>query len=465
MNFTSLNFLLLFPLACIIYYLLPYKWRWGYLLVVSYAFYLSWQPVYGLILAGVTLMSYFSALQIERKKEAAKTWFTIGVIVSLLPLVFFKYYNFINESIFGAFSAIDWNFRLPEMKLLMPIGISFFTFMAVGYMVDVYKGKSKAEHNIGLYALFVSFFPQVTSGPIGRADQLISQLKEPEHLKYENVVIGLKTMLWGYLMKLCVSDRLGIYVDAVFNNVANHNGTTYFLTSILYTIQIYGDFAGYSLVAIGAARIMGICLMENFKRPYFATSDKDFWRRWHISLSSWMRDYVYIPLGGSRVAKPRHHLNIFMTMIVSGIWHGAAWTFVFWGALHGIAQVLQTLWNRYVTKFAIPKFIKVILCFMFVNIAWVFFRSPDFGTAFHMITSMFTSFGKPFIDLPVFLNGFLSLAIVLVKDVCDEYEKQMVETEMFRGGVAKNTLVIIAIAMYVLLFGVLDGGQFIYFQF
>lgn len=453
-----------------------------YLLLVSYAFYMSWQPFYGLILAGITLISYFAGLKVERNKEntkKAKYWLTAGIIVSLIPLLMFKYYNFIHESLFGVLSSIGWNFRLPEMKLLMPLGISFFTFMAVGYIVDVYKGKSKAEHNIVSYALFISFFPQVTSGPIGRVGQLIPQLKNPEHLKLDNVSAGLKMMLWGYLMKLCLADRLGIYVDAVYANVINHNGTTYLLSSILYTIQIYGDFAGYSLIAIGAAQIMGIRLMDNFKRPYFATSTQDFWRRWHISLSSWMRDYMYISLGGSRVTKFRHLFNIFATMLVSGLWHGAAWTFVFWGALHGLSQVIQTLWNQYVTRISMGKVLKIILCFLYVNLAWVFFRCPDFGTAFTIVKGMFTSVGKPFIDFPVFLNGFLSLAIVIVKDVYDEWKdncqlaanvisptnRSKIKVQRIWLKSAADILVIIALAMYVLLFGVLDGGQFIYFQF
>lgn len=480
MNFTSLNFLLLFPVACIVYYLIPYKWRWGYLLLVSYAFYLSWQPVFGLVLAGVTLVSFLAGLKIAQNREdirKAKIWLTAGIVVTLLPLLVFKYYNFINDSIFEAFSSLGWNIRMPEMKLLMPLGISFFTFMAVGYMVDVYRGKIKSERNIALYALFISFFPQVTSGPIGRADQLIPQLKNPEPLQLDNVSAGLKMMLWGYLMKLCLADRLGIYVDAVFSNLEHHNGTTYLLTSFLYTIQIYGDFAGYSLIAIGAARIMGIRLMENFKRPYFATSTKDFWRRWHISLSTWMRDYVYIPLGGSRVKESRHLFNIFATMLVSGLWHGAAWTFVFWGALHGLSQVVQTLWNKNVTCIRMGKILKMLLCFLFVNIVWVFFRSPDFTTAFKVVTGIFTSVGRPFIDIPVFLNGLLTLAIVFIKDLYDEIKENRNSTttgpasdsewggqKIWRRSVL-NIFMIVATAMYVLLFGVLDGGQFIYFQF
>lgn len=480
MDFSSLNFLLFFPVTCIVYYLIPYKWRWVYLLLVSYVFYLSWQPVFGLVLVGVTLASYCAGLKIAKNHDnikRRKAWLTSGIVVTLLPLLFFKYYNFINDSIFGALSSIGWDFHLPEMKILMPLGISFFTFMAVGYMVDVYKGKIDTESNLGLYALFISFFPHVTSGPIGRADQLIPQLRNPEELKLDNVSTGLKMMLWGYLMKLCLADRLGIYVDAVFSNVDYHNGTTYLLTSILYTIQIYGDFAGYSLIAIGAARVMGIRLMENFKRPYFATSTQDFWRRWHISLSTWMRDYVYIPLGGSRVKESRHLFNIFATMLVSGLWHGAAWTFVFWGALHGLSQVLQTLWNKYVTRVHLNGFLKIVLCFFFVNIAWVFFRSPDFTTAFKMVIGIFTSAGKPFIDIPVFLNGFLTLAIVIAKDLYDELKekrKSMKELTItkpeWRGQIIwkksiLDIITIVAAAMYVLLFGVLDGGQFIYFQF
>ena len=479
MNFTSLNFLLLFPIVCIVYYLIPYKWRWAYLLLVSYIFYISWQPVYGLVLVGVTIMSYITGLMLQQKKDnkkKVKLWLTMGIIVSLSPLLAFKYYNFLNDSISSALASVEWNFHLPEMKLLMPLGISFFTFMALSYIVDVYYGKTKAIRNLGHYALFISFFPQVTSGPIGRAEQLIPQLKEPEVLKRDNVSSGLKMMLWGYLMKLCLADRLGIYVDAVFSNIDHHNGTTYLLTSILYTIQIYGDFAGYSLIAIGAARVMGVRLMDNFKRPYFATSTKDFWRRWHISLSTWMRDYIYIPLGGSRVKESRHLFNIFATMLVSGLWHGAAWTFVFWGALHGLSQVVQTLWNKYVKHFHFNDALKVVLCFFFINIAWIFFRSPDFETAFKMTTGMFTSFGIPFIDIPVFLNGFLSLILVLSKDVYDEIKENnerlvSIQTnsvwrmQKYWKKDAADILIIVSLAMFVLLFGVLDGGQFIYFQF
>lgn len=433
--------------------------------------------MYGLILAGVTLISYITGLKLEENRtnnKRAKYWLTAGIFITLLPLLLFKYYNFINDSIFGALASVGLKYRLPEMQLLMPLGISFFTFMGVGYMMDVYNGKCKAQYNVGQYALFLSFFPQVTSGPIGRAGQLIPQLKEPEPLKLDNVSAGLKMMLWGYLMKLCLADRLGIYVDAVFSNIEHHNGTTYFLTSILYTIQIYGDFAGYSLIAIGAARVMGIRLMENFKRPYFATSNQDFWRRWHISLSSWMRDYVYIPLGGSRVKESRHLFNIFATMLVSGLWHGAAWTFVFWGALHGLAQVIQTLWNKHIKRIRMIKVFKIVICFLYVNVAWVFFRSPDFDTAFKMIIGMFTSIGSPFVDLPVFMNGLLSLLIVFAKDVYDEIKENKTDSiaNMATLGEQKlwkqsaiDIIVIDFLAMYVLLFGVFDGGQFIYFQF
>lgn len=469
MNFTSFNFLILFPAICIVYYLIPYKWRWIYLLIVSYVFYLSWQPVYGLILAGVTLISFFSASKLEQLKEErnkAKKWLIVGIVASLLPLIFFKYYNFINDSVFGILSVVGWRFRLPEMKLLLPLGISFFTFMAIGYMVDVYRGTSKAQKNIGLYALFISFFPQVTSGPIGRAEQLIHQLKNPEYLKLDNVVVGLKMMLWGYLLKLCVADRLGIYVDTIWNNLSNHNGTTYLLSSIFYTIQIYGDFAGYSLVAIGAARVMGIRLMDNFMRPYFSTSLKDFWRRWHISLSSWMRDYIYIPLGGSRVTQTRLLFNIFATMLISGLWHGAAWTFVFWGAFHGFAQVVQTLWNK-VVKFKMPEIIKIVFCFLFVNLAWIFFRAPDFHSAFQVVTGIFSTTGKPFIDTMVFAYGLTSVVIVLIKDIIDEYRMRKTGVGMNRSSTVwvKEVTQIILLSCFILLFGVFDGGQFIYFQF
>ncbi len=461
MSFTSLNFLLFFPIACVLNYLVPKQWRWVYLLIVSFAFYINWQPIYALLLAAVIAITYFTGTKIEDSYKP-KRWLTRGILLPLLSLFAFKYYNFINDSIFGLLDAIGLRLKLPEMKALMPIGISFYSFMAISYLVDVYKGKIKAEHNPLMVALFLSFFPQVSSGPIGRAGQLIPQFRNPAFLTRENLFAGMKWMVWGYFMKLCIADRWGIYVDTVFSNIANHNGTTYLLTSFLYTFQIYCDFAGYSLIAIGAAQIMGIQLMDNFRRPYFAKSIKDFWDRWHISLSTWLKDYVYIPLGGNRVSPARHLLNLLLTFLVSGLWHGAAWTFVIWGGIHGLMQIVYTLWRK-VVKINIPTILSVLLTFLCVNFAWIFFRAPDFNTAMTVVLGIFVSHGKPFMDTPSLYNGTIAFGLLVLKDLHDEFNWKISLTESKNLWVSHFSLAMLII--FILLFGVFDGGQFIYFQF
>ena len=465
MLFTSLSFLLFFPSVCIIYYLIPIRIRWIYLLVVSYSFYLNWQPAYALLLFATTFITYMCAKAMDCSgisQRQKKLYFLIGCVLPLLCLVFFKYYNFINQSIFTLLDAVGLHISMPEMKILLPVGISFYTFMAVGYMVDVYRGLVRAEHNLGLYALFIAFFPQVTSGPIGRAEQLIPQLKRPEPLNYNDFMAGLRIMLWGYFMKLCVADRLSMYVDAVYNNVSQHNGTTLLIASIFYTIQIYGDFAGYSFIAIGAARIMGIRLTENFRRPYFSKNIKEFWNRWHISLSTWFRDYVYIPLGGNRVSSIRHLFNLLLTFLISGLWHGAAWHYILWGGVHGLFLIIETIAKKLKIQLHTSAFIRILFTFACVNFVWILFR-VDAGQALTILAKIFTSIGFPFIDISVFSMGLLSLSILFIKDLHDEYGWG-VNLLSSQNSLISNTTIVMLIT-YVVLFGVLDGGQFIYFQF
>jgi alginate O-acetyltransferase complex protein AlgI len=458
MSFTSLHFLLFFPLAVLVYYLLPYRWRWVFLLLVSYAFYINWHPIYALVLVGVTVVSYFSGLLIQRSEHGGRGWLAVGIVLTLASLVFFKYSNFINDSVSGALSWAGVQWKMPQMKLLMPVGISFYTFMAVGYMVDVYRRTVVPERNFPMYALFLSFFPQVTSGPIGRAGQLIPQLREPGLFSRDNVIVGLKMMLWGYFMKLCVADRCGAYVDAVFGNLSGNNGTTYLLAAVSYTIQIYCDFAGYSLIAIGAARMMGIRLMENFRRPYFSRSVKEFWSRWHISLSTWLRDYVYIPLGGNRVSEPRYLLNLLLTFLVSGLWHGAAWTFVVWGGLYGLFLIVEALFRRHLPGLNLPGWLKWGLTMFCVCMAWIVFRSPDLPTAWTVTSGIFSSVGKPFFTCPK-----IALCLLVLKELHDEFgwKVGLVESRSW----VISYLSMAALAVYIVLFGMLDGGQFIYFKF
>ena len=355
MLFNSFGFLIFFPIVVIGYYLLQFIEGGGkslsnsWLLIANYYFYLNLNPVYGLILVAVTLTTYGCGLALDRLSDSSIKKLTLAVclLLNFSSLFVFKYYNFLTEAISSLLSycSLEWNFS--HLSLLLPIGISFFTFQAAGYIIDVYRGNVKAERDILTYSLFVSFFPVILAGPIQKARVLIPQIKEKHPLLYENVITGLKMMLWGYFMKLCVADRLGTYVDSVFNNISNHNGTSIAIASVFYTIQIYGDFAGYSLTALGCAKIMGFNLPENFHRPYFSTSIKEFWKRWHIALSSWFMEYLYFPLGGSRVKFFRYLLNLMIVFLISGLWHGAAWTFVLWGALHGIYQVIEALIKKY----------------------------------------------------------------------------------------------------------------------
>ena len=334
MLFNSLNFILFLAVVVVLYYLIHNSiCRKIFLLGVSYYFYACFDFTMLFILLAVTGMAYFYGLYQEKHQNKTKAGFVLTIILLFLPLLTFKYLNFLIDSIVDICSLANFTLQMPKFELFLPIGISFYTFMAVGYVVDVYKGKVPAEKSLLDFALFIGFFPQIASGPIGRADQLIPQLKEKQPLLYKNISIGVKMILWGFFMKLVVGDRAGIYVDTVFGSYLHHNGVSLILATFLYTIQIYCDFAGYSLIAIGAARTMGIELMENFRRPYFATSVADFWRKWHISLSTWFRDYVYFPCGGSRSGHLKTYRNLMITFLVSGLWHGAAYNFVLWGGV------------------------------------------------------------------------------------------------------------------------------------
>ena len=345
MLFNSLNFIRFLAIIVIIYYILPKNlWRKVFLLGASYYFYACFDLTMLPILLFVTGVAYAYGRVREKQilkrvqdddkgdnQQNRKGLLASTIVLLLLPLLTFKYIDFLMDSTSDMLSLASLTVEMPDFELFLPIGISFYTFMVVGYVVDVYKGKVPVEKNLLDFALFVGFFPQIASGPIGRAGQLIPQLKEKQPLLYRNVSAGVKMMLWGFFMKLVVGDRAGIYVDTVFGNYMHHNGVSLMLATFMYTIQIYCDFAGYSLIAIGAARTMGVELMENFRRPYFATSVADFWRKWHISLYTWFRDYVYFPCGGSRCSKPKMYRNLMITFLVSGLWHGAAYNFILWG--------------------------------------------------------------------------------------------------------------------------------------
>lgn len=471
MIYNSFFFITIFPLIFLLYYLVPSRYqrmRNLFLLVVSYILYLNWKPVYALILLGVTGVSYTVARMIEKDKNRAKVAMTVGVIVSLLPLFFFKYYNFINESIYSLLSLAGVRYKLPGLNWAVPIGISFFTFQAVGYVWDVYYKRIAAEHDFMIYALFISFFPSILSGPINKAALVIPQLRQLRpYFDYRKAVEGLRMILWGMFMKVVVADRMGLYVDTVLPNYINYTGITCFVASFFYTIQIYGDFAGYSLMAIGVGKTLGFELTENFRRPYFAVSVTDFWRRWHISLSTWLKDYVYIPLGGSRCSQLRNYWNIFVTFLVSGIWHGANWTFIVWGIWHGLFQIVEKALGQQKCEYGwFGKTIKIIITFLLVNFAWIFFRMPSLGDACGVISRIFD------LSLPMslYVDSFttlffivLGLSILLLKEAIDEFfPNRVIQISRYKAARWGGYIFLLSL---ILLSGVLGSDQFIYANF
>ncbi len=471
MIFNSFNFIVLFPLIFLLYYAIPAKYakvRNLFLLIVSYLLYLQWKPVYALILLGITVVTYYAAIAVERAKRP-KGILIVGVMLALLPLVFFKYFNFINDSISHALSLVGLNFHLAGLNWAVPIGISFFTFQALGYLWDVYYKRDKAEHDFLIYALFVSFFPSILSGPINKASLVIPQLRHLRpYFDYSKAVEGLKMLLWGMFMKVVVADRVALYVDTVLPSYENYTGLSCFVASLLYSVQIYADFAGYSLMAIGVGKVLGFELTENFRRPYFAVSVSEFWHRWHISLSTWLKDYVYIPLGGSRCSKMRSYWNIFVTFLVSGIWHGASWTFIVWGCMHGICQIIEKMLGQQKCNYGwLGKSVKIIVTFLLVNFAWIFFRMPTLADACGVIARIF----DPTLPLTVYMNSFTTTAFIafgltmlIVKDLSDEFFPE--KLHLFDH---KNIYIrwcsYLFIIVSIMLVGVFSADQFIYANF
>ena len=478
MLFNSLNFIIFLFAVVVIYYLLTRNiWRKVFLLGASYYFYACFELTMLPILLAVTVVAYAYGMYLTKTEKRSKGLLASTIVLLLLPLLSFKYLDFLMDSTGDLLSLASLTVEMPDFELFLPIGISFYTFMAVGYVVDVFKGKVPVEKNLLDFALFVGFFPQIASGPIGRAGQLIPQLKEKQPLLYRNLSAGVKMMLWGFFMKLVVGDRAGIYVDTVFGNYMHHNGVSLILATFMYTIQIYCDFAGYSLIAIGAARTMGIELMENFRRPYFATSVADFWRKWHISLSTWFRDYVYFPCGGSRCSKVKMYRNLMITFLVSGLWHGAAYNFILWGGYHGVNQILGHLFQPAKDKVRgllhigdeskIRRILDIFITFCLVAYGWMLFYAPDMKFIVD-VTKGYFNFGMPYIHQTTIFFFGIGFAILFLKDYKDEYlsDKVIAFRQKYpKMTVACNYLKYAVLSVLIVWIGVLGGGQFIYFKF
>lgn len=473
MLFNSFNFWIIFPFIFLFFWIIPSRQQLTkkiFLITISYLLYINWDAAYSLILLGITLITFYGAKIISNTPTIHKRHILIALFTTLafLPLLIFKYYNFIITSVTQILTDIGFRFELPGLNWAIPIGISFFSFQAIGYLLDVYHNRIKAEHNIIDYTLFVSFFPQITSGPISKAEDLIPQLKNLKPFEYAKAASGLKFLLWGMFLKVVVADRLGIFVNSVYENYQFYSGIDCFIASVFYSIQIYGDFAGYSLMALGIAKCLGIDLINNFERPYLATSITSFWKRWHISLTQWLTRQIYIPLGGSRTSKIKTYRNILITFIVSGIWHGANWTFIIWGAFHGIIQIIEKALSiqKETHKNKLIAIIRIIITFLLVNFAWIIFRIPSIDETWDIITKIFTSFSGDILantnnsDKLLMLTGIL---ILLIKEITEEFfNGEKLWSRINFGG---RFIIYTILFIMILSIGVLDSGQFIYVSF
>ncbi len=490
MNFNSIEFLIFYPIVLLLNFVIPLKFRWIALLAFSYYFYMSWNPSLIFLIMFTTVVSWVCSLIIEKtdKKPVKKMCITVTLLICLGVLFFFKYYNFLANS----FSALLTLFGTPNtdftLNLILPVGISFYTFQTLSYAIDVYRGNIKTERHFGYYALFVVFFPQLVAGPIERPDNLLPQLKAEHNWNNEDALAGFKRMIVGFFKKVVVADLLANYVNVIYNDVETATGLGVIIASVMFAVQIYCDFSGYTDIAIGCARVMGYKLMQNFDRPYCAKSIKEFWNRWHISLSSWFRDYLFFPLGGSRCATWKRYRNVMIVFLVSGLWHGADWTFVIWGALHGAYQIIgyMTINAR---KKMFEKFgwnwdskwhgmLQTAVTFVLADFAWIFFRANNTAELGILLNRLFTSWSVPasevFSSMGLTLTGavvsILSVAIMVILDRLVRHNEQPQPDGTLRSRLALSngkSLVyvwVIIIAWMVLLAG--DGSSsFIYFQF
>lgn len=494
MLFNSLDFLIFFPIVILIYFVIPRRIKHIWLLVASYYFYMCWSPKYAILIAVSTIITFLSGVLIDDIRRASnntkkmKLVVAFSFITNIGILAFFKYLDWLLESAACVFGA---DLSLP-FSIVLPVGISFYTFQALSYTVDVYRDNVRVERDLFKYALFVSFFPQLVAGPIERSGNLLKQIRavgKKNLVSFDKIKSGLMLMIWGFFLKMVIADRAAIVVDNVFKNFKHYHASGLILGIICFSVQIYCDFASYSTIAVGAAKVMGFELSENFNTPYFAMSIKEFWQRWHISLSTWFKDYLYIPLGGNRCSKFKNYFNLMITFIVSGLWHGANWTFVVWGALHGIYQIFgnATLTIRKKLLRAVNasvdtitfKMSKVILNFILVSFAWIFFRSESVADAVIYIKRIFTcpdiwslfdgrlyKYGLNQFQMHVLA---VSLLVLFIFSLIKRFKNMNFDEFLNSQGFIFKCLTMIVLVVVIIVYGRYGAGfdakQFIYFQF
>lgn len=493
MLFNSLHFLVFFPVVTALYFLVPHRARWALLLAASCYFYMVFRPVYVLILAFTIGVDYFSAILIERSEgRRRRAWLLASIFANVGVLAVFKYYNFLNESLRGLLDAAGLALPVPPLlSILLPVGLSFHVFQSLSYTIEVYRGNQRAERHAGIFSLYVMFYPQLVAGPIERPQNLLHQFRERHAFDYARVVAGLQLMLWGFFKKVVIADRLAPFVNAVYDDPHSYHGVSLVVATVFFAFQIYCDFSGYSDIALGSAQVMGFRLMKNFDRPYFSQSVAEFWKRWHISLSTWFKDYLYVSLGGNRVARPRWFFNLFFTFLVSGLWHGANWTYVVWGAINGAYLVLEILLGEAAARAGIKapeggfwywpvRAARTAATFACVCFAWVFFRANNLADARHIVTHMFDGLGTlardvrglAFVKMNIlmgrdkweFVIALLALAVLFTVHVAQR--RGSAREFLARRSAGLRWGLTYAVVIAILFFGAFnEAQQFIYFQF
>ena len=490
MLFNSLPFVFFFIIVTSLYFIIPYKYRWFLLLAGSCYFYMAFVPIYILILGFTIVIDYFAGRYLEDARgHRRKSLLIASLVANIGVLAAFKYYNFLNNNLTVLLHSLGHTNPLPYLSILLPIGLSFHTFQAMSYTIEVYRGNQKAERHFGIYALYVMFYPQLVAGPIERPQNMLHQFYEKHDFDYKRVTDGLKLMFWGLFKKMVIADRLSAVVDTVYNNPKEHTGLSFIIATIFFAFQIFCDFSGYTAIAIGAAKVMGIKLMTDFNKPYHARSISEFWKRWHISLSTWFRDYFYIPLGGNRVTIPRWYLNLFIVFLVSGLWHGANWTFIIWGVLHGFYIIFGLITKKLRGKAV--KFIRLdrspglqntvnVLCtFTLVTFAWIFFRAKSLQVAVYFIKQSIIALPANihqlikhhsigFLKLNIYNHDLIFDAVLIllleVVHLAQKHNQSVVDWINTKSSTFRWSTYYIMVALLIL-WGVHTDKQFIYFQF
>lgn len=492
MLFNSLHFLLFFPIVVAAYFLLPFKYRWAFLLGASYYFYMCWKPEYVLLLLVSTLIDFYAGIQIGKAAslQKRKLFLLLSLSSNLGILFLFKYFNFLNASARALFDHFNIFYNVPMFELLLPVGISFYTFQTMSYVIDVYRGDQKPEKHFGMFALYVTFFPQLVAGPIERSTTLMPQFYERHSFDWPRTLDGLKLMLWGFFKKTVIADRAAMLVNQVYGNPSQYEGIHFIIATVFFAFQIYCDFSAYSDIAIGSASVMGIKLMNNFDRPYYSKSISEFWKRWHISLSSWLKDYLYVAIGGDTVVKWKLFFSLFVTFLFSGLWHGANWTYIAWGAINGIYIVSSYLArniNRKVARFTsiaqypfLHKAWQAGFTFALVCFAWIFFRAKNMSDAIYIVTHLFTGLGEFIMNsydvryIKSTLKGmgleqseFLIAAgaIAIMEAVQMVQRNYRIRTLIAERPIWIRWPIYYATIFFIIKFGIFEQQEFIYFQF